>query len=404
MNSRSENSRPPGILGGGQLARMLCEAAHKIGISVGVLADNQDDPAAKVCHDPLVFGSLKDPECLRKFFSLVGPTAIESEFVDCDAIASANGLSLVHPNLDCIRIVQNKLDQKLLLDRLGISNSKLIRKPHYCSYDDWLPEIVRSHADSGLVLKWAEMGYDGKGTLIQSRSEDFSGFLARANQFCLTAEARGIEVYGESKINFVREVAMIGVRTKQGAFASYPLVVSEQTQGICKKVTGPAASLGTKIQLEKSAAEIVEKIGASVNLIGTYAVEFFEDSNGTLLVNEIAPRVHNTGHYTLSASETSQFENHWRALLDLPLGSTASKPYFAMLNLIGPDSVTRMDSELARPDKVDGVDLYWYFKKEIRPGRKLGHLNAWANTEAELKKKIELMEEIDRNWKVRCRN
>jgi len=379
---------------------MLCDAASRLGIQVAVLADLPDDPAALVCQGHLALGSLKSKDALEKFFAKVTPAAIESEFVNCDVIEAAGGADLVIPSLACIRIVQNKLEQKLLLDRINVPTSKLLRKLPRESYDDWIARVITPEQGE-VVLKWAEMGYDGKGTLIQGKQADFVG---EAREFCHAAAKRSIEVYAEQKVPFLREVALVAVRGKTGAFATYPLVISEQVQGICKRVMGPATALGVDPAIEAMAREYAQRISEAVGIVGTFAVEFFEAPGGLLLVNEIAPRVHNTGHYTIDAAVTSQFENHWRAILGMPLGSTDCQPYFAMLNLLGPAGVTCPDGESVRPAACDAVTLYWYFKKELRPGRKLGHLNTWANSAAQLQQNINLMAQIDQNWVTRCQS
>jgi len=394
----------PGILGGGQLARMLCEAAGALGLRVGILAGQKNDPAAQICEGPLTFGRLNDPHILREFFGQVGPIAIESEFVNCDVIAAAGGTDSVLPPLACIRVLQNKLQQKLLLESIGVPTSRLIRRPKDTELRSWISSVLAENVGHGVVLKWAEMGYDGKGTLIQGEAAIQDGkvapaFTAKAFEFCKAAEQAGIEVYAEEKIPFVHEVAMVAVRNAAGDFDAYPLVYSEQVQGICKWVKGPAVALGAKPELEALARSYLKKIGDAVGVVGAYAVEFFVTADDRLLVNEIAPRVHNTGHYTQNAAATSQFENHWRALLGMPFGPTTCSPYFAMVNLLGPAGVTCADGEDKRPQvSSEQVAFHWYHKAELRPGRKLGHLNTRATSVSQLNEQITLLDAIDRTW------
>jgi len=180
-------------------------------------------------------------------------------------------------------------------------------------------------------------------------------------------------------------------------------VISEQKNGICKEVMGPAIHLGVSPDLQERAREAVRKIAKDVGLVGSFGIEFFESRSGKLLVNEIAPRVHNTGHYTQNAYPVSQFENHWRALLGLPLFDPlaqpdASAPFFAMLNLLGPQGVSRDSAASPLPIAGAHSQLHWYGKKEIRPGRKLGHLNGTADTAESLSALLKELRDCESAW------
>jgi 5-(carboxyamino)imidazole ribonucleotide synthase len=227
--------------------------------------------------------------------------------------------------------------------------------------------------------------------------------LASAIPFVESAWSRGIPVYAEGKVDFIRELAIIGCVSMSGDSITYPLVISEQENGICKEVVGPAIHLGVAPHFQDQAREAARKIAQDVGLVGSFGIEFFESRSGELLVNEIAPRVHNTGHYSQNAYPVSQFENHWRALLGLPLfdpleNPAVSAPYFAMLNLLGPQGVSRQASQSPLPIAGPHSQLHWYGKKDIRPGRKLGHFNGTADSPDALSSLLSELRDRESAW------
>jgi 5-(carboxyamino)imidazole ribonucleotide synthase len=367
-----------GILGTGQLSMMLTEAAGPMGLKT-------------LAYD----GRLEDEAALSRFFAECSrvaraPTVIfENEFVDCDLLERAgkpHGVRFV-PGLAAIRELQDKILQKRRLEQLGIPTAA------------WLPIgegeepaafLARAgqRFSRGFVLKWARMGYDGKGVLVVGSSS------SAAETFVSEAASRGIPVYAEEKIAFRRELAILSVYSTKGEQAHYPLVVSVQREGICRTVTGPATGLGVAEGLEKEAREAAVKLARSIDLFGAFALEFFETEAGQLLVNEIAPRVHNSAHYTQDSARTSQFENHLRAALGMPLGDTACTPAFAMVNLIGPPGASR----LSLPASLGPGILHWYGKRDLRPGRKMGHLNGASESPEGLATIVNALEERRLKW------
>jgi 5-(carboxyamino)imidazole ribonucleotide synthase len=253
---------------------------------------------------------------------------------------------------------------------------------------------------TGRVFKWARLGYDGKGVFLVQPGDTRSGAL---ESFFREAANRGVPIFCEERVEFKRELAMVAALSTQGEFKHWPLVVSDQSGGICRKVLGPATALGISQAAETYAREACEKLARAVGLVGVFAVEFFETATGELSVNEIAPRVHNTGHYTQDASRTSQFENHWRAVLGLPLGETTTSAGFVMINLIGPPGPARLVSRetIAKPG-AEGV-LHWYKKKEIRTGRKMGHLNGRVEQVSELPALVKALEQQRLKWESRLK-
>lgn len=379
-----------GILGGGQLARMLAEAAEKLEVNTRVYVQSSRDSAAQVV-DEFVKGSLKDESELRRFLETVDVVTFENEFVNCDLLQRASmGLDLRFvPSLDAIRQMQDKLKQKALLIKLGIRSAEYLEINPVDN--DW--KLAVKTFGGSAVLKWAQLGYDGKGTFFathQTRDEDARTFLDEA-------QSKGVKVFAERKINFVRELAIQSAHSIDGSIVHYPLVVSEQERGVCRWVRGPARALDVAEILESQAQEAMKKVAKSLSIFGVFAMEFFEGKDGLLYVNELAPRVHNTGHYSIEAAKTSQFENHIRAILGENLGEIEHTPYFAMLNLLGPFELTKAVSGKA-PVADDGVKTYWYGKGDIRAGRKMGHLTGWANSRDEFQKVLERMARVEQNW------
>lgn len=376
-----------GILGGGQLARMLAESALRMGLKPVVYTEDPHAPALAVAADGVI-GKISDSTRLKKFLKRVSLTAFENEFLDCALLKKAASEAKYFPSLKNIELLQDKLSQKRLFQKLKLPSSSFLE----ISKSSELPWAIQE-LGGDVVLKWSRQGYDGKGVKVVPKNDPRSG-----HDFLEAAFSRKIPVYAELRVDFKREVAMIGCRARSGEFAFYPLVISEQESGICKRVTGPACKLGVAKSLENKAIECVSKIGSQTGLVGAFGVEMFETRDGKLLINEVAPRVHNTGHYTQNAFPVSQFENHWRALLGLPLYQPEDSPFFAMLNLLGPAGVALPATEAPLPRPSRHSSLHWYSKGEIRPGRKLGHLNGVAGSKGSLSALLKELKMCEDQW------
>lgn len=358
-----------GIIGDGQLARMLALDAYPLGVRPVVLTGDSSSPAGQVA--PLqVRGHVDSRDDLHALLSQVDGAIIESEFVNCDSLEATGLSNKVFPSISVIRILQNKLEQKKVLNTIGIDTSRFYERQENTS-DEWI-KILTNNGTTPLVLKFATFGYDGKGVLVLSGAGESD--LEQASDFLHVAQKRRINVYAEDRVEFEKELAMIAVRHADGEIKTWPLVISEQRGGVCERVVGPAVSLGIDKAQETAAKIACEKIGAHLGIVGVFAVEFFLSKEGKLLVNEIAPRVHNSGHYTQNAGCVSQFENHWRAVLGLSLGSTETVPFFAMQNLLGPSDITSKECSHA-PKGANLAHVHWYGKRGISPSRKLGHMN-----------------------------
>lgn len=399
MSRPNEQPQLVGILGGGQLGCMLADAALALGLEPRIFAE-ASSPAAHLFADRTLTGAVSDASALRAFFEKVRVVAFENEFLDCDHLARvAQGLPLrFSPGLDAIRRLQDKLEQKNILAELKLPTAEFIAiQPG----EDASAAVQNAFErfDGQVVFKWSRMGYDGKGVCL---AKDTPSGRTQALAFCEQSLDRGVAVYAERKIAFRRELAIVGCRSVGGEFDAYPLVLSRQEHGICKLVLGPATALGAPAALEAQARAAAQKLAESMKLEGSFALELFETPEGELAINEIAPRVHNSGHYTQDACATSQFENHWRALMGLPLGDTRTSACFGMLNLLGPEGVAlklpERRTELPFPPAPETLKLHWYAKSEVRPWRKVGHLNTTEGEAAAVSRLEERLEQYHSSW------
>jgi phosphoribosylaminoimidazole carboxylase PurK protein len=370
-----------GILGGGQLAMMLREAADNLRF------------------EPRVFsGALSDEAQLKEFLSRCETVIFENEFVDCALLERASmGLErrpVFTPALGIIARVSEKLEQKKIFDALSIPSAPyVVWTESEKIVSDWFAAVTKK-LGAAFVVKWSKHGYDGKGNyFVRSRSD-----WANAGAFAEEARGRGIAVYAEKAVTFKRELAMVASQAMNGEFVFYPLVISEQRNGVCKWVQGPARAFGVTQEQEKEVQEFATRIAKALPLHGSFAIELFETAHG-ILVNELAPRVHNTGHYSIEACACSQFENHWRAVLGLGLKDPKPAPFFGMLNLLAPEGVKRENLPEASPI---GTSLHWYGKTGFKPGRKLGHVSFAVQSAAELEARRRELENYDENWKASC--
>jgi 5-(carboxyamino)imidazole ribonucleotide synthase len=367
-----------GILGGGQLALMLAEAAVRQGASPVVLAPTDDAPAAAAAHD-LVVGALDDPAALRRLLARVDVVTLENEFLDLARIGDAGRASPyvpLRPGAGAVSVAQDKLAQKRLFADLNVPAA-----PHLViDADDRDRDLARAHErfPGGFVLKWSRFGYDGRGNLVVHDAADPGPAAVR--EFRARAVARGAVVYAERKVDFAAELAMVGARDADGRMVCFPLVESRQERGVCRETRGPATALGFDPALDDAARATLAAVGEALELRGVFAIEFFLDRDGRLLANEMAPRVHNTGHFTLFGEEPSQFDLHVQAVIGRPL-STPHAPagITVMRNVLGPwDVAPGASCAMPRIAPPGGAQLTWYGKSAAFAGRKLGHVTGRA--------------------------
>ena len=354
-----------GILGGGQLGRMLALAGHPLGHSFVALTPERDAPAAAVAET--IVAPYDDPHALDELASRADVITYEFENVPADVVERLASKVPVHPNAKALRAASDRLSEKELFARLGIPTVPFRAVDAASQMDD----AVR-HIGLPSVLKTRRFGYDGKGQRVLRRSKDVEG--------AYTGLGGGAQLL-EGFVDFRRELSIVAVRGRGGEVAFYPLVENRHEGGILRFTRAPAPELeaGHQERAEAYARAILEEL----DYVGVIALELFDDGVD-LLANEIAPRVHNSGHWTIEGAETSQFENHLRAITGAPLGSTAPRGESAMINVIG----ALPDAE--RILAVPGAYLHLYGKSP-RPGRKLGHVTVVAADASTLDARLEAL-------------
>ncbi len=354
-----------GVLGAGQLGRMLALAAYPLGLHVRFL-----DPAPDACAAPVgehIIADYKDQAALERFAQGLDVVTYEFENVP---VATAEQLAqyvAVFPPPRALAVAQDRLCEKEFLTGLGVSC------PRFHPVDS-LPDLREAVRDVGLpaVLKTRRLGYDGKGQTVIRTEEELSS----------ACEVLGpVPLILEALVPFDRELSVIVVRGRDGEFRAYPLIENHHRDGILHKSIAPAARIAAELQArgEQAAREVVE----ALDYVGVLTIEFFQVGN-QLLANEIAPRVHNSGHWTIEGAETSQFENHVRAVAGLPLGSTKPRGCSTMFNLLG--TVPAPSQVLS----IEGAHLHLY-GKEPREGRKLGHVTLTAGSEDRLEREVQAL-------------
>ena len=352
-----------GIIGGGQLARMTAMSALTLGCDVVVLERNPASPAATLATHALV-GDWDDPAVLGRLASHVDVVTLENEFVDPRALEALERTGcMVWPRARTVALVQDKCVQKETLREAGIP---VVPFRQVATVDD-----VHAAADEfgvPLVLKARRDAYDGRGNrTIRSRADVDVAWRA-------LRDAGPRALYVEGWCEFTMELATIVTRGRDGAMVTYPVVETVQRDHVCHIVRAPA----------RVAADVAQRVTAlacaaaeAVDFVGSMGVECFLTSDGQVLVNELAPRVHNSGHYTIEACVTSQFENHVRAVLGLPLGSPRMvAPAAVMANMLGSRLGAARPAGLADALGVPGAHVHLYGKLMSGPGRKLGHVTA----------------------------
>jgi len=354
-----------GILGGGQLGRMLLQAAVNYPVETYVLENDQDCPSAHLCHH-FIKGDIRNFEDVYRFGKMVDAITIEIENVHEDALEKLESEGKqVYPKVSALRIIKNKITQK------DFYKQNQIPTPAY-KITNCITELQEQAAFLPAVHKAATGGYDGRGVQMIRSKEDLSkGFDGPAIL--------------EKLIPIHKEIAQIIAVSSTGEMALYPPVemVFDQRLNLLNFQISPAG-------IEKKILWKVEAISVAVvkalKSPGIFAVELFVDQNGEVLVNETAPRVHNSGHHTIEANFSSQFDMLWRIMLGYPLGNTAHILPACIVNLVGADG----HSGLARFEglhellRMDNVFLHLYGKKETRPGRKMGHVTVLSSEKQEL--------------------
>lgn len=354
-----------GVLGAGQLGRMLALAGYPLGLRFRFLDTVPGAPAGALAEQ--LVGDFADPAVLAQFAHGLDLATYEFENVPAATVEWLAARCPVYPPIGALATAQDRLNEKNLFQRLAIPTTPFVPI-------DSRDELTAALAHTGLpaVLKTRHLGYDGKGQAV---------LRVRADIAPAWDALGGVPLLLEGFVPFVREFSLLAVRNRSGTTVFYPLVENVHHSGMLRRslVPSPGLSAMHQAQAEAYAVRVLDALG----YVGVLAIEFFQkgDDLGSVLANELAPRVHNSGHWTIEGAETSQFENHLRAIVGWPLGSTRTIGHSALTNLIGklPDPAAVLG--------VPGAHLHLY-GKEPRPRRKLGHITLQAPSAAELHKRL----------------
>ena len=371
-----------GILGGGQLGKMLLYNTRKFDINTSVMDASNEAPCKIACNE-FTLGDLMDYDAVYNFGKRVDLLTIEIENVNVDALeALEKEVIKVYPASKTLKIIQNKAKQKLFYVDNDIPTASFSR----FAYTSEIKEAV-NHGGLSLPFVWksAQFGYDGQGVKIVRTIADLDGLP-------------NVECIAESLVPFKNELAVIVARNISGDIKSYP-VVEMEFHPEANQVEYVICPARIDNDVAKKAKAVALKVSEAFNHVGLLAVEMFQTKNDQILVNEVAPRPHNSGHQTIEASYTSQFEQHLRAILNLPLGRTDSKVGGVMVNLVGDESYTGnvVYKNIETIMKMDGVTPHIYGKKQTRPFRKMGHVTI---VNEDLNQARRIAEEVKKSIKV----
>ncbi len=353
------------VYGAGQLAQMMYLAGCPLGIEVQAVDVGNDTVVHPVSKRPLDIS-------LAQAIESADALTVEFEHVPERLLEDASKTEKLYPSMNAILVGADRVREKRLLDALNVPNAA----HQVVTYIDELEDCVSALGDK-LIIKASRDGYDGYGQwrLLEE------GQLPEIKQALSNLDLTAVPLVVEQMVNFDRELSLVGVRDKDGDIKVYPLAENLHHQGQLHVSVAPAPHVTDALQ--KKAEEIFRVLAEGMNYVGVLAVEMFQCGD-ELLVNELAPRVHNSGHWSMSGSDTSQFENHLRAVVGLPLGDTSARGPSAMVNIIGCSSFSR---DLL---KISGCHLHWY-GKTVREKRKMGHINVTADSYQALGEKLEAL-------------
>ena len=382
-----------GVIGGGQLAWMMAGAAESLGIELIIQTPHPTDPAVSIASD-IIYAPIDDADATAQLASRCDVITFENEFINLDGLmqVAQQGVCF-RPRLEALAPLLDKYNQRCYLEDIGLPQPDFMTLEGEVGNEEFMhsaafgQSLNLSELEFPLVLKARRHGYDGQGTFIIKDSSSLQETWKKLGHK---------PVLLEKFIPFERELAVIAARSVAGDVVVYPVVETQQEEQVCRRVIVPAEiSLDIVAEIEAIAHTLL----TSLQAVGVFGIELFLTTNGKVLVNEVSPRTHNSGHFTLDACETSQFEQQLRAVIDLPLGSPALKCNSAiMVNLLGYEY--SHNDYLDKRQKLASLPqtfVHWYGKTESRPGRKLGHvtrlLNSQQNTEA-----LALAQEIESLW------
>lgn len=364
MNTQILPGATLGMLGGGQLGRMFTTAAQTMGYKVVVLDPDPQSPAG-IIADQHICAAYDDEKALSDMAELCAAITTEFENIPADTLAFLEQKTTVHPSSKALAATQNRNVEKQFIASQGIATAPFLAIQ---SRED----IAKAEGTIAFpaILKVATFGYDGKGQVpCSSIDEVYQAFASLDEKECVL----------EQRINLEREVSVVLARSEAGSVTNFPVAENVHVNGILHTTTVPSA---VSAELSQKAIQMANQLAKGLGYVGTMAVEFFVSIEGDIIANEIAPRPHNSGHYTLDACHTSQFEQQVRMLCGLPSGNCKLQTPVVMVNILGDvwgNSEPHWDNLLAEPD----IKLHLYGKQAARPGRKMGHFNVLAtNTDS----------------------
>jgi 5-(carboxyamino)imidazole ribonucleotide synthase len=367
------------VVGGGQLARMMAPAAVALGVHLRVLVEATDSSAAQVVPDSPV-GAASDDVAIRSLVEGADVLTFEHEHVPNALLLDLRGHGIpVHPGPEALVHAQDKIVMRRRLTELGLPCPRWAEIPDAASLDHFLVEVGGT-----AVVKTSRGGYDGKGVRVVHSVEDVADWFEAATD--------GPALLAEEKVAFSRELAVLVARSPSGEIRTWPVVESIQEDGVCSVVVAPAPDLHPAV--EEQARRVATAVAEGLGVTGVLAVELFEVPGaaggvGSVVVNELAMRPHNSGHWTIDGSVTSQFEQHLRSVLDLPLGDTSARArWTVMANVLG-STRHELTEALAEVSLVDPSVKVHLYGKGVRPGRKLGHATATGDDLAEVRRRAE---------------
>lgn len=357
-----------GVIGGGQLARMMTVPAIELGLELKVLSEAPNSPAQLATT---MVGDYNKIDVVREFAKTVDVITFDHEHVPISVLQQleAEGIN-VQPPSKALAFAQNKLQMRQKLSTLGLPMPAWAEIKTASELDDFI------FANGGVaILKTPIGGYDGKGVRVVRSSKDANDWLNEITKY-------GGSLLAEEKVDFVRELAQLSARNPSGEFTAWPLVETVQEDGVCAVVFAPAPNTTESIMLETS--KIARSVAEGLGVTGVLAVELFESRDGRILINELAMRPHNSGHFSIEGSVTSQFEQHIRAVLDMPLGSCVARANHAvMVNLLGVDESNDFVQAFAKSMAAHPNAKIHTYGKAARKGRKMGHITVVAQSSDE---------------------
>ena len=368
-----------GVIGGGQLAWMMADAAKKLGIELVIQTPSQTDPAVAIATQT-IFGAIDDADSTADLAAICDVITFENEFVDLESLSKLEKQGVCfRPSLETLKPLLDKYDQRCYL------RDRQLPTPNFFALEDG---SLLQMTDP-IVLKTRRHGYDGQGTFILKTAEELEAILKTLN---------GQPLLVEEFVPFERELAVMAARSLTGEIVVYPVVETQQENQVCHRVIVPAdLPTATLLEVKTIARTLLE----SLQVVGIFGIELFLTREGKVLINEVAPRTHNSGHYTIDACVTSQFEQQIRAVCGLPLGSPALTCDGAvMINLLGYE---RSESDYLdkrhQLSEIPGAVVHWYGKTESRSGRKLGHVTVLLKNSSDFRQRaIEISHKIEAIW------